>query len=303
MKTLVLSMISIAATVAAMTACTSESDPVDEVVNPKDAKVEIKATAGIGSINVETKAAINPKEELSGVQFVRIDGETPSWTAATVTCTGTIAATTGTIVFSNPQYYPQTGNANFISYYPAGTLETGIVSYTGLDGTTDIMCTNVVTANRTQIAGTPTVDFALNHLLTQLNIQVKAKDDEAIANWGKITKIELLGQLPEAKLTLNPKALAFEGTATSFVVSSTETTLTTDATPIGTIMAQAEQSEYKIKVTTQNAESTITFNSDKIAGTASTAYTITLNFNGKNIESQGTIGEWNDGGNTSGDLE
>ena len=56
MKTLVLSMISIAATVAAMTACTSESDPINDITNPKDAKVEIKLNAGV--LGVETKAAI-----------------------------------------------------------------------------------------------------------------------------------------------------------------------------------------------------------------------------------------------------
>ena len=48
MKTLVLSMISIAATVAAMTACTSESDGIDDLT--KDAPVEIKMSAGVLNI-------------------------------------------------------------------------------------------------------------------------------------------------------------------------------------------------------------------------------------------------------------
>ena len=53
MKALVFNMLTIAATFAAMTACTSESDPVDEI-NPKDAKVEIKLNAGV--VDVQTKA-------------------------------------------------------------------------------------------------------------------------------------------------------------------------------------------------------------------------------------------------------
>ena len=54
MKTLVLSMISIAATIAAMTACTSESDPVDEV----EAQVPINLNAGV----LQTKAVIDAGE-------------------------------------------------------------------------------------------------------------------------------------------------------------------------------------------------------------------------------------------------
>ena len=52
MKTLVLSMISIAATIAAMTACTSEGDPIDNIDNGQP--VEIQLNAGV----VTTKAAI-----------------------------------------------------------------------------------------------------------------------------------------------------------------------------------------------------------------------------------------------------
>lgn len=65
MKTLVLSMISIAATVAAMTACTSESDPINDITNPKDAKVEIKLNAGV--VNVETKTG--PTNESEATKF------------------------------------------------------------------------------------------------------------------------------------------------------------------------------------------------------------------------------------------
>ena len=52
MKTLVLSMISIAATVAAMTACTSEGDPIDNIDNGQP--VEIKLNAGV----ITTKSPI-----------------------------------------------------------------------------------------------------------------------------------------------------------------------------------------------------------------------------------------------------
>lgn len=306
MKTLVLSMISIAATLAAMTACTSESDPIDEVVNPKDAKVEIKATAGIGSIDIQSKAAVNKGEGLTGVQFIRVEGETPDWTASSVSCTGNIAeGDLGTITFTPSQYYPQSDNVNFIGYYPQGNeISSGIVKYTGLDGTQDIMCTNPVSANRSNITTSPTISFALEHKLTQLIFKVVATDDEAIANWGKITSITLTGQKPDANLTISSGAVSFSGTPAPITISSVETKLTKNSggEEIGSpIMVEANQSEYRVSVVTEKGSSTIEL--QNVSGVASTAYTILLTFKGKNIESNGSIGAWTPNDQGSGEFE
>lgn len=304
MKTLVLSMISIAATIAAMTACTSESDPINEITNPKDAKVEIKATAGIGSIDVETKAAINPNASLTDVAFVRIDQETPTWTTLNeIECTGDIAENTGVISFKKPQYYPQIGAANFISYYPNGKPNLGVISYTDLDGTKDIMCSDVVVANRTDIK---TANFALKHKLTQFKFKVRAEKDEAISNWGTITSLTLINQKNNAELSLNTRELTFtgEGTNSITIISDATTALktTTDGDEIGSaILVEAGQSSYKVQVVTSNqtvpAEITLT-----VDGTESTAYTILLTFKGKNIESEGSIGAWTESSG-SGEIE
>lgn len=299
-------MISIAATVAAMTACTGESDPIDEL-NPKDAKVEIKATAGIGAIDVDTKAAVEPKAALPDVAFVRIDGATLDWTTSNaITCTGDIAATTGEITFSTPQYYPQVDAANFICYYPNEALAAGVVSFTGLDGTKDIMCSEAVSTKRAD--NSSSISFDLAHKLTQLKFKVKATDQQAIDNWGTITSIELTNQKTSAKLTLSTGTLAFDGTADTpiTILSGGSQALTTaaDGVEIGdAILAEAGLSEYSIKViTSKNTEGT-TIKLKDVAGVASTAYTITLTFKGKSIVSNGSIGEWIPDTNGSGEAE
>lgn len=302
MKTLVLSMISIAATVAAMTACTSESDPIDEI-NPQDAKVEIKATAGIGSIEAQTKAAINQGDALTGVTFARIDGETPEWdnlNAASIT--GNIAESTGAISFTPAQYYPQTGKTSLIGYYPTGTPTSGIVSYTGLNGTQDIMCSNIVEAARADVK---TVNFALAHKLTQLKFKVKANDAEAISNWGTITSIELINQKTSAKLTLKTGNLAFEGEAKnpiSIISGATQALKTTsEGEDIGSSILVEPGQTYTVNVITSTKTEVTPITLKDVAGTASTAYTVLLTFKGKNIDSTGSIGEWTP--NTSGTGE
>ncbi|WP_289006919.1 fimbrillin family protein [uncultured Parabacteroides sp.] len=122
MKTLVFNMLTIAATFAAMTACTSESDPVDEV-NPKDAKVEIKFNSSI--TGVETKAAITGTSFNTG-SHVGIFALTHTATDA-VTWKETnnymqnVDGTTGNagaITMTGKHIYPTEGFVSFYAYYP-----------------------------------------------------------------------------------------------------------------------------------------------------------------------------------------
>lgn len=303
MKTLVFNMLTIAATFAAMTACTSESDPVDEV-NPKDAKVEIKATAGIGSIEVQSKAAIAAGDALSNVAFVRIDQATPDWkTLNAITCTGDIAQTTGNITFSEAQFYPQTGPANFISYFPNEAPTLGVVSYTNLDGSKDIMCSDVVIANR---AEAKTTEFKLEHKLAQFKFKVKAESAEASTNWGTITSLKLINQKNNAELTLSDRKLKFTGEETNSITIIENGTVTLKTTENGdeigkAILVEAEKSSYEVEVTTslQTTPAKITLS---VVGKASTTYTILLTFKGKNIGSEGSIDAWAEGSG-SGEID
>lgn len=308
MKTLVLSMISIAATIAAMTACTSESDPINDITNPKDAKVEIKATAGIGSIDVETKATIDQGSALPGVQFVRSDGETAVWSDVNnINGTGDIAAgTPGSITFNPAQYYPKKGKTSLIGYYPSGTITSGVVSFT-INGTQDILCSNIVEADRANIETKPTVSFELKHKLTQLKFKVKAKDTEAIDIWGTITSINLINQKTTAKLTLSSQNLAFETGSTPIAVASGLTqTLTADEAGLDIgdpIMVEPEQTKYTVNVITSKNPEGVDIELTNVAGTVSTAYTVLLTFKGKNIDATGSIGAWTPDSNGTGETD
>lgn len=207
MKTLVLSMISIAATVAAMTACTSESDPVDEV-NPKDGKVEIKLNAGV--VNVETKAKINPNP-ITGTTFttpvtvkllrLNLDAEATArdWGTAIDPKDTEITGTTVALDASH-KYYDENNYSYFVGYYPSGEYSSGIVKYTALTGETDIICTSeTAVGNKTNPKPTPALNF--KHMLSQIEIQVKG-DKAAQDAFGEIKKVELLDIPTSLNLTL-----------------------------------------------------------------------------------------------------
>lgn len=71
MKSLVLSMLAIAS-MAAMSSCSSENDPVDEVINAgNQEKVEIKIAAGV--LKAETKAPVDDSTPTT-VSILRKDG-------------------------------------------------------------------------------------------------------------------------------------------------------------------------------------------------------------------------------------
>lgn len=220
MKTLVLSMISIAATIAAMTACTSESDPINEITNPKDAKVEIKLNAGV--VEVTTKAG--PVSDTKATEFA---AETPiqlirwdytetldnlDWTAnayKTVNATASGAA----ITFSTPQYYDENGKStSFIGFYPAlkeGSItlsDNGTVQFTGLDGQTDILSAELVNVgSQAKVTEESKRNIQFKHMLSQLKFKLSGTED-ANETFGKIKKISLLNIATDLNMTLGKTA-------------------------------------------------------------------------------------------------
>lgn len=304
MKTLVLSMISIAATVAAMTACTSESDGIDNIA--QDAKVEIKASAGIGSIT--TKAAVIPGQELTDIAFVRADGEAdPTWTSANVTSIdGKIEASTGKITFTPAQYYPTTGNAYFVGYYPKakGTLESGAVTYTNLTGQEDIMYATKMSGAKADAATPLSTSFA--HKLTQIKFKVIAKDATAAAVWGDITSIQLVKQSNEATLNISDGEVKFtEKKDQPFKIFSGEQSLSTSLSDeIGYVLAEATLTGgYEIEIKTTMLPDGTIIKLDNVTGTASTSYITTITFSGTNVDAKGTIGAWTENNDGTGEVK
>ncbi|WP_075559295.1 fimbrillin family protein [Parabacteroides timonensis] len=218
MKTLVLSMISIAATLAAMTACTSESDPIDET--QKDQKVEIKLGAGV--LNVETRAAdptdSNDKTKFAPntqIQLFRwdIEGTTPgtlNWNEA-INKTATVTAS-GVTLDKDQLYYANNGkNAYFLGFYPiidgsSITYSDGKVTFTGIDGKTDILSAQLIDAgNKTTSAASANIEF--KHMLSQIVVKLTG-NDIAQSTFGKITSVKLKNIPKNLSLTLGDKTTA-----------------------------------------------------------------------------------------------
>lgn len=200
MKALVFNMLTIAATFAAMTACTSESDPVDEV-NPKDAKVEIKLNAGI--IDVKTRAdAASDTQFANGasIQLLRWDSEMPLTTIDWETNTPKDAAaiiTDGVVKLGEDhKYYNENEKINtyFIGFYPAIgdgiTRNNGTISYTSVNGDVDILSAQLIDvgSKTSQQETTPNIEF--KHMLSQVVIKLTG-EQAADKTFGKIKKVTL----------------------------------------------------------------------------------------------------------------
>lgn len=315
MKTLVLSMISIAATVAAMTACTSESDEIDNVV---EAPVEIQAKAGVGSIT--TKASMdNWDPNGTNVFFCRVADtkEAAVWSTATPIF--------AQIKDTNIKFYEDAGRATESKqYYNADetllswmagchlgdatisgsgtTLTKNAVSFT-ITGQEDIMATD-------GISGTKKVafaDFSFKHLLSNLSFIITPKDGSDLTAvqeaFGKVSSIEVLNQPNFLDLELG----ATPSLKTNATPGSTKFTLTKDVeittnAPYGDIMVFPTENAGK----TGNAISIMVYTTKATNGipvdvliqkgaeglAANTKYAVTLSFSATDINATATIGAW-----------
>lgn len=326
MKTLVLSMISIAATIAAMTACTSESDPINDITNPKDAKVEIKLNAGVGTIT--TKAPID-KTFSSDIKVLFLqpeDATTPTWTSGTQIC-ATIAGAAGHAIqfqeeswgASKTLYYNADGNKKS---YLAGCylddanttddLTDGKITFS-ITGSQDIMATDGKEGSRASAFE----EFTFNHLLAQLEfiIQPKNEADKAAVQsiFGNVTKIELLGQDTKFDLTLGATPTLIANTSPdNNALELTGSKAIDTGTSFGQLMIYPTATfgqtatPIKLKVYTANGGSGYEVNATIGDGTVTMAkskkYTITINFTTKDIDATGAVGEWSDGGNGSTEI-
>lgn len=198
MKNLVLSMLAIAS-ITAMNSCSSESDPIDEAINAgNQEKVEIKLSAGV--VGVETKAQVVPGDDITTfagqqVPLFRINSaSTADWTTVGDAVEATINGTTVTLGDAH-KYYDGENKAFFIGYYSAitPTRTKNVLTFTGVDGTKDIICTDETDAgSKTSTDANAVLTF--NHIVSKVAIKV-AGTAAAQKAFGKITKIDLL-QIP-----------------------------------------------------------------------------------------------------------
>lgn len=277
MKTLVLSMISIAATVAAMTACTSESDPVDEIVNPKDAKVEIKLSTGVGSIT--TKAT--PIEEFNNSdvtllrQDISSDGNT-DWGSNTVSEEYQLSNTAIPLAISQKYFNnDESLKSIFVGFYPTtgASRNNDKVTYI-ITGEEDLLCSQELNVG-TKVAQTPTPKLTFKHLLSQVDINVVGTSN-ANTVFGEITSITLSMPTSVEVSLKTAKATSSASTETITVFNNSTNQSISDLATSKPVGSKFVLPEYG----TTSKQLTVTINLSK-AGTSSSK---TVNI--ENIETQ-----------------
>ncbi|WP_321480704.1 fimbrillin family protein [uncultured Bacteroides sp.] len=279
-----------------LAACSSDNEP-QSGTNTTD-PVEIKLNAGIQSIETSTRGGgvISGTSLASAlnVSLARLDATdgTPPYPQYS-TLSSALAATVstgGTIAFSTTQYYQANGySTKLVSWYPAATPASGVITYTLLDGSTDIMLSSEVSGSKTSHFNALT--FA--HQLTQIQIKAYAEDDDALNLWGDITAaIKIKSQPSVCKITL-PSTVTFPESNAEVSMSETSATLavgSTSAVSCGYAMIPPATG-LSIDVTTvKGGTQTVALPSQAYA--AGTAYVISLLFKSTGISPTATITDW-----------
>lgn len=293
MKKLILSVLAI----AAMTSCTKSSV---EDLDP-NAPVEIKFGAGI---NMMSRAAIEsngnlPTTTVTGIQILRgTDGSTPAFaTVSNVATTADLKIDGNFENISNSQYYEsKTDAANFIAYYPAGTLTAGKVEFT-IDGTTDIIA--APKASTTYSTTPSSVDFTFNHKLARLKLVVKAENQSAIDFYGDLenAKIEVPSKL-EMTIDANGTtgALTANATPTNITLDFATVALNTNETPAGKdfiILPTVAPSAIKLTFAKVEEKS---YDITGLVLEAGKITTLTVTVNATGIDFTSKITNWTNGG-------
>lgn len=300
MKTLVLSMISIAATVAAMTACTSESgnDPINEIEKGS----EINITANVLKAEVETKAAVTGNA-LTGVQILRKDAQpaevgTTNW--GTTPIEVDIVNTSSNIFDTQKQYYKPTGeNAYFIGFYPKGTVDAlGVVTFTNITGKEDVLLSNELNAGaRGSVAASPELTFKHKLALIKFTFKQGANypaDDQVTSLTVKGAELPATMKLSDGSITYTADKKtagisAFTG-GTYVITTSGSTTNDADA-----LMIEPGK-DITLDITTNNGSFTVSKvkinSSDSEKTDEGKQYNITITFNAKEASANATINPW-----------
>ncbi len=301
--------------------CSSE-DGVDTSV--KNGLVEISMSSGIESASTGTRGAGMIKNTLANdlsVSFVRADEESAGTygTFGTTALAGTVASSDNKLSFTPTAYYlANGGKSKLIGWYPNGGTyaQAGrTVTFSNVDGSTDIMVTELKEGNKT----TPIASMTFSHVLTQISVKAYAADADAKTVWGGIKSIKIKGKkqncvitLPESSATSEAKAsAAFNGSDDLDLVknnpadnaaidySSTKPLALSTASASPTLAGYAmfapvaAASDAKITLSIEMENGTLEQGITLAAGyLASNSYVITLKFSTIGIAPTITIGDW-----------
>lgn len=327
------------------TSCSNGDNPID-VVDP-DKPVEIKVSGRALDVVAGTRA---PFEEITAsnklLAKVMASETSSKYETADVLHDNTMEfGPTDPVGFDTPKPYPHATNPVYlVGLYPSDTWssvandnETSF-TFTGIE---DVMASTEVATVKDDVVNGTHKSLTFHHLLTKLNLGIKAKDANASAAWGSVTSLQVVSPNNVATVKLGtgsetPESVAptttftggnqdftfcaigldtpfcsgtsaYDWPATLVVVGQSYALVapqnTTDAaTPI----------VYTIKVRTQKYNITDrvvpvtlkdTDGNNFVGSTAGQMFDISLTFTATNIEAKATVKPWITGGNGDVDVD
>lgn len=182
-------------------------------------EIRIKSSIAGNASTTRTGGMINANTAFS-VDFARVDEGATSYPATYLTpaISGAVS-TSNVLTFTPPAYYQadKAKKTKLIGWYPTGatyasSTESGsTVSFSALDGETDIMVTVLKEGSQnSQFSG-----ITFTHLLTQISVKVYATSDATKTLWGGVKSITIADKKQTCTLTLPTTSASADATATA----------------------------------------------------------------------------------------
>lgn len=325
MKALVFNMLTIAATFAAMTACTSESDPVDEVTNQPTPVLFGSSISEITSKAVaENATAFGAGEDIGVTMYTVKTQAEPTGTALgspnksnitfTSDASGKFTEKGGSTMFWERGAYHY-----FYAYYPVTTASNENYKYTAATGSTSEQITVKVQADGTTtdlLMAQNTTGTEFNGIASETNLSFSHMMSKIKFVFKKDASYTKAGVLTEINVKVNNESITFNlvnpgsGTASSttgVTLAKTGLTYTIGENATGSdildwapiVVPGSSVSNLTLKIDEETLSATTINNLTLKAGFV-TKIIITLKSSGTEFTSD--INAWQDD-NNSGDAE
>lgn len=327
------------------TSCSNGDNPID-VVDP-DKPVEIKVSGRALDVVAGTRASFEGITASNKLLAKVMASETSSkYGTADVLHNSTMEfGPTDPVGFDTPKAFPHaTTPVYLVGLYPSTTWsavandnETSF-TFTGIE---DVMASTEVETVKNDVADDNHKSLTFHHLLTRLNLTIKAKDANAEEAWGEVTSLQVVSPgnvatvelgtgsespssvAPTTVITGGDKVFTFctIGTDTPFCSTGSPyawpTTAPTTAqsyalvAPQNNTVTPATPIVYTINIKTKkySTEDRVvsvplkvsTGGNDFVGNTAGHEFEVVLTFTASNIEAKATVKPWASGGN--GDVD
>jgi formylglycine-generating enzyme required for sulfatase activity len=193
-----------------------------------DGDTAVRFTAGIEALTYTANGGNNwALNDPVGIFMLTASGSltTPTHRLADNAEYSVTNTTTGALSGTPPLYYPQTGNVDFIAYYPHGTVNTPLYTYTvSVNDQTDpakidvLYSRNAAGKAKSQTA----VNLVFDHMLSKITLNIKLGNGLTALSPNDITAVEFSGMPHTATLALQDGALTPGATGT-FAAKQTAT--------------------------------------------------------------------------------